>query len=71
MDLCFLNSSESSQRSTHSDFEPFDKKLKGKGCRKTENVEQRLFVCESIQVTKYVEDINKTSHCSTLNCKGK
>lgn len=72
MDLCFLNSSESSQsEGDHSDFEPYDKKSKGKGCGKTENVERRLFVCESTQVTKFVEDINKTSRCSTLHCKGK
>ena len=43
MDLCFMNSSESSQsEGDHSDFEPFGEKikfhLKGKGCREVENV---------------------------------
>ena len=34
-------------------------------------VEQRLFVCETTQVCKFVDDINKTSRCSTEECNGK
>lgn len=76
MDLCFFNSFGSSQsEGEHSDFEPSDEKsklsLKGERCREMEDVEQRLFVCESSQVMKFVEDINKTSTCSTLNCDGR
>ena len=70
MDLCFDSSGTSQSEGEHSDFEPFNE-TKGKKCRETKDVERRLFVCESSQVTKFVEDINKTSHCSTLNCNGK
>lgn len=41
-----------------------------KKCKQLE-VEQRLFVCESTQVCKFVDDINKTSRCSTAECNGK
>ena len=34
------------------------------------DVEQRLFVCESSQVCKFVDDINRTSRCSTEECNG-
>lgn len=33
-------------------------------------VEQRLCVCESSQICKFVEDINKSSRCSTEECNG-
>ena len=33
-------------------------------------VEQQLCVCESSQIIRLVEDINKTSCCSTPDCNG-
>ena len=34
------------------------------------DVERRLFVCETTQLTDFVEKINKTSCCSTPDCDG-
>ena len=33
-------------------------------------VERRLVVCESTQITRLVNDINKTSRCSSNGCNG-
>ena len=37
---------------------------------KAVEVERQFAVCESTQITSFVEDINKTSLCSTPNCNG-
>lgn len=34
-------------------------------------VERQLFVCESSQILTFVENVNKTSRCSTKDCNGK
>ena len=34
------------------------------------NVERQLFVCETTAVTDFVEQVNRTSHCSTPSCNG-
>lgn len=33
-------------------------------------IEQRLFVCETSQLMKFVDQFNNTSQCSTANCHG-
>ena len=39
--------------------------------RKGEEMERRLFVCESSQLMALVQQINDTSKCSTSDCNGK
>ena len=39
--------------------------------RKGEEMERRLFVCESSQLMDLVQQINDTSKCSTSDCNGK
>ena len=39
--------------------------------RKGEEMERRLFVCESSQIMALVQQINDTSKCSTSDCNGK
>ena len=36
-----------------------------------EEMEHRLFVCESTQLMEMVQQINETSKCGTANCNGK
>ena len=33
-------------------------------------VERQLCVCESSQIVRLIEDVNKTSRCSTPDCNG-
>lgn len=64
MELCFDEAEGTSQQVSEDDSDeycPSDECVK---------VEQRLFVCESTQVTKFVDEINKTSRCSTKECDG-
>ena len=74
LDLCFLNSSESSQSEGEaSGCEENSTKLKlatEKMKKEALPVERRLFVCESTQLTKFVDGINETSKCATSECNG-
>ena len=74
LDLCFLNSSESSQSEGEaSGCEENLKKLElatKKVKKEALPVERRLFVCESTQLTKFVDGINETSKCATSECNG-
>ena len=38
---------------------------------KVEEIEQRLFICESTQIGDLIEQINATSKCCTKDCHGK
>ena len=72
MRLCFQDESSESDgyHATESDNEEklpsTSKVLKNSH----HEVEQRLCVCESTQICKFVEDINKSSRCSTEECDG-
>ena len=70
MDLCLNASSESSNDESHSDSEDSQAK-RFKEERILPVVEHQLLVCESTQVSAFVNSINKTSRCFTVNCHGK
>ena len=78
MDFCLDKSSESSGNETDNkdpDFEPdlSPKRLKMARKEPLQNplkVERQLCVCESSQIIRLIEDINKTSRCSTPDCNG-
>ena len=78
MDFCLDKSSESSGNETDNkdpDFEPdpSPKRLKMAREEPLQNglkVERQLCVCESSQIISLIEDINKTSRCSTPDCNG-
>ena len=70
MDLCLNASSESSNDESHSDSEDSQAK-RFKEERILPVVEHQLLVCESTQVSAFVDSINKTARCSTANCHGK
>ena len=55
-----------------SDFAPSPEKVRrtGKDPRRGEEIEQRLFVCDSSQIARFVDDINSSSKCSTAKCNG-
>ena len=82
MKLCFDESDSPSEDNNSNDSDDYDpneeidcepstsQTTETKKCKQLE-VEQRLFVCESTQLCKFVDDINKTSRCSTTECNGK
>ena len=61
MDFCLDKSDPSPKRRKMVREEPLQNPLK---------VERQLCVCESSQIIRLIEDINKTSHCSTPDCNG-
>jgi len=63
----FVSESEASM----SDLESSPKKARILPKSASCHVEQQLFVCESSQLLTFVENVNRTSQCSTRNCKGK
>lgn len=71
MKLCFNESSEDSgSQDSQSEFEGSPRKI-STGVKCGQQIEHRLFVCESSQFEKLIDDINKTSRCSTQDCNGK
>lgn len=78
MDFCLDKSSESSGNEADDkdpDFkpDPSSKRLKMVREEPLQNplkVERQLCVCESSQIIRLIEDINKTSRCSTPDCNG-
>ena len=78
MDFCLDKSSESSGNETDNkdaDFEPDPSPKRRKMVREEPlqnplKVERQLCVCESSQIIRLIEDINKTSRCSTPDCNG-
>ena len=69
-DLCLNKSCESSNDESHSDSEVSQAK-RFKEERTVPVFECQLLVCESMQVSAFVDSINKTSCCSTANSYGK
>lgn len=69
--MCFQRSSEPSQREgEQSDLESHAKDMKSSSKHVALKVEPRLFVSETSQLMKLVDDINNTSKCATENCNG-
>ena len=78
MHLCFDNDENQPEQvsSSESDgYHPTESDLEkntslpstSKVIKNPQEVEERLRVCESTQICKFVEDIHKTSRCSTRN----
>ena len=69
MDLCF----EDPQCGTSTEESTEDECLTAEDDISTCEVAvpHRFLVCESTQITKMVDDINKTSKCATPGCNGK
>lgn len=76
MDFCLEKSSESSGNELEDEDPDYQA---GPSCKisKTEcdklhavEVERRLVVCESSQIMALIDDVNRTSLCSTPECKG-
>ena len=78
MDFCLDKSSESSGNESDAkdpNFQPdpSPKRLKTVCEEPLQNplkVERQLCVCESSQIIRLIEDVNKTSRCSTPKCNG-
>ena len=75
MENCFNELASSSMSSEGgSEYEPFstdeEQDMAKKKQFKKVALEQRLFVCESSQLMKFVDQINESSRCSTSNCHG-
>lgn len=71
MNLCLNEASDDSEpQDSQSDFEGSPKKIVSK-VKSEQQIEHRLFVCQSSQFEKLIDDINKTSKCSTQDCNGK
>ena len=74
MDLCFVrDDSDDTDEGASSSEEycsDFAKAGTSTATKTRSEVERRLFVCESTQITKLIEDINRTSKCSTPDCSG-
>ena len=74
MELCFDEVEETSPMTSDdssNEYQPGDEPrsstlVSNKGME----VERRLVVCESTQITRLVDDINKTSRCSSNGCNG-
>ena len=74
MELCFDEVEETSPMTSddsNNEYQPGDEPggltlVSNKGME----VERRLAVCESTQITRLVDDINKTSRCSSNGCNG-
>lgn len=77
MELCFEEDEETSQHTSESESNdwPEDEMSIPSNSQVVNDskveVERRLVVCESTQITRLVDDINKTSRCSTKDCEGK
>lgn len=78
MDFCLDKSSESSgneldDKDPEFEPDPSPKQLKTVGEETVQEpleVERQLCVCESSQIICLIEDVNKTSCCSTPKCNG-
>ena len=72
MNLCWNEASDDPEDSqdSQSDFEGSPKKIVSK-VKSGQQIEHRMFVCQSSQFEKLIDDINKTSKCSTQDCNGK
>ena len=73
MENCFNELASSSISSEGgSEYEPFstdeEQDVAKKKQFKKVALEQRLFVCETSQLVKFVNQINESSRCSTSNC---
>jgi hypothetical protein len=74
---CFNNLPETSEEESvgddHSDYVPSSEENTSmvRSNKDNQNVERRLFVCESTQVADLVNQINTTSKCSTKDCNGR
>ena len=62
--------SEESEFRPSSEEEQMDK-FEVQADKMGEEMEHRLFVCESMQLMEMVQQINETSKCGTANCNGK
>ena len=70
---CF---SSDGTKSEESEFRPSSEdeqmaKFEVQADKMGEEMEHRLFVCESTQLMEMVQQINETSKCGTANCNGK
>lgn len=75
MENCFNELASSSMSSEGgSEYEPFstdeEQDMAKKKQFKKVALEQRLFVCKSSQLMKFVDQINESSRCSISNCHG-
>ena len=75
MELCFVRDESDGTDEGASSSEEYCSDFAKAGtststAKTTSEVERRLFVCESTQITKLIEDINRTSKCSTPDCSG-
>lgn len=77
MDFCLNNSSESSGNEVEDGDPEFGpgpsrKRTKSESDKKPAavTVERQLVVCESSQIVALIDDVNRTSRCSTLECNG-
>ena len=74
---CFNNLPETSEEESvgddDSDYVPSSEENTSmvRSNKDNQNVERRLFVCESTQVADLVNQINTTSKCSTKDCNGR
>jgi hypothetical protein len=74
---CFNNLPETSEEESvgvdDSDYVPSSEENTSmvRSNKDNQNIESRLFVCESTQVADLVNQINKTSKCSTKDFNGK
>lgn len=74
MELCLDEVEESSSQTSEGNSEEYQPEDESKPStsqfKSGIEVERRLVVCESTQITRLVDDINKTSRCSTDKCNG-
>ena len=72
MTLCVQSSSASSTEDSESEFElsPVKRAKPEVQENETRPIDRQMFVAESTQVTAFVDDVNRTSYCSTQDCSG-
>ena len=74
MELCFAEVEETSPMTSDDSSNEYQPGDEPRGSTLVSNkgmeVERRLVVCESTQITRLVDDINKTSRCSSNGCNG-
>lgn len=72
MDLCVSGASQSSEEQSDSDSDSYkDDVTESVESVVDSVVERQLFVCESSGITALIDDINRCSRCSTIDCNGK
>lgn len=71
MDLCLSDTSQSSREESDPDLDSCEDEV-------TESVEavelvvaRQWFVCESTKISAFVDDVNRCSRCSAVDCSGK